>query len=331
MALATNFNTDNTVIPVAIGTEVTMGTPTLTAGVWHLAPVTDYTITPIKAPLEVAPQRTNTQTQPESGAIHNRTQQLFEVSLTMRGTAAVIDRICLTLFGDGATPNILLGSSPAQKSYVNGITNAIPVTLLFEGAGDDSTEAAPTSMVYTSCMCTGVVLAFGWGTDGGEMSVVATFTTGYTPDTTSSLVAAGSPVDMNGTPFNIKNLTATGQSLGGNDLLMYDFSLSIQRSVERLGWIDSTYAPSGYKIGMYEVTGTMNVRKDSNSASVVTNTSTGIALAVTDGTLAISALDVMVEDASIDRGGADWKIPYSYRAFFDDAAQTNPVVSIATA
>ena len=325
MAISTDFTTKNNV-NVYIGTEVTLGIGCVTGGAWHTAPVTDYSIQDIKAPLELAPQRANTSTQPESGAIHNRTQQLWEISLTMRGTAAVINRMCLALFGDGTSPNALLGNMPAQKTYVNGVTNAVPVTILFENA---AATAASIDQHYIGCMCTGMELAYAWGTDAGAMSCVATFVTGYLP-VEVALVPA-SPTDMNGTPFNIKNLTALGQGFGGADLLVYVYSLSIQRAVQRAGWIDTTYAPSGYSVGPYEVTGNLTCKRDTGSYSVATNTSTGIALAITDGTLVISAPDVMIENLTTEIGDLDWKHVFAYRAFFNDAAMTNPIVTITTA
>ena len=173
MAIDNKFQTKSDV-EVYIGTEITMGTATLAGGTWDKVPVVDYAIADKQAPLGVAPQRANSFGQQVSGAKHNRTEQMFEVSLTMHGTAGVIDRICGALFEDDDATNTLIGGSPATKTFDDGQSNSVPVTLLFKNGGSDGND-----IHFKSAMCTSMELSYGIGTDGGALSCVATFVTGY--------------------------------------------------------------------------------------------------------------------------------------------------------
>jgi len=177
-------------------------------------------------------------------------------------------------------------------------------------------------------MCTGIELGYGIGSDGGALKCTAKFVTGYEP-TTGSL-SATTPTDNAGTMFNIYDLTT--HTLGGEDLLINDFNLSISRNVTRVSY-DSTanYKPMGYVIGGYEVTGSLGCKRDSESEAVPTNTSTGIVLALSDGTFQVDAPKCMVESVSTDLADEGWKHSFSFRCFYDDAADTNPIVTITTA
>ena len=115
---------------VRIITEATMGTtPTDTA--YITMPVTDFSFSDIhKHSLSVAPARTGTGafTQSDDMVKWQRHDRMFDVSITFHATAQAIDRICLALFGDGSTPNALLGSMPSVTSYAHGASYAVPVT-----------------------------------------------------------------------------------------------------------------------------------------------------------------------------------------------------------
>jgi len=327
MAIDTKFQTKSDV-SVFIGTEITMGTATLANGTWTRLPVVDYSIADKQAPLAVAPARANSFGQQQSGAKHNRTEQMFEISLTMHGTAGVINRICGALFGDSDGDNQLLGSSPAVVSYRDGLANAVPVTILFKNGGSDFGISDGNDMHYKSAMCTSMELSYGIGTDGGALSCVATFVTGYIP--IESTVTPASATDVSGVVFNAHDISIN--SLGSKDVLINDFSLNISRPVNRVSYQSGAeFAPYGYSIGAYEVTGTLGCKRDKNSADIATNTSTGIALNVGDSTFEVTAPKVMVESISTDLADEGWKQEFSYRAFYDDASDTNPIVQIETA
>ena len=329
MAIDSKFQTKRDV-EVFIGDEITLGTATLAGGTWKKLPVVDYSIADKQAPLGVAPQRANSFGQQQSGAKHNRTEQMFEISLTMHGTAGVINRICGALFEDDDADNRLLGSSPATVSFRDGVANAVPVTILFKNGGSDvGTSNGEQDIHYKSAMCTSMELSYGIGTDGGALSCVATFVTGYIP-VESTLTPTGSNItDVSGVVFNAHDISIN--SLGGKDVLINDFSLNISRPVNRVSYQSGAeFAPYGYSIGAYEVTGTLGCKRDKNSADIATNTSTGIELNVGDSTFEVTAPKVMVESISTDLADEGWKQEFSYRAFYDDASDTNPIVQIET-
>lgn len=325
MAINAKFQSKSDV-EVYIGTEITMGTATLynTSGAFKLLPVVDYSISDIQAPLGVAPQRAGSFGQQESGARHDRTQQMFEISLTMHGTAGVIDRMCLALFGDGDGDNDLLGSMPTVTKYEHDQANIVPVTLLFKNGGTNNND-----LHYLSAMCTSLEMSYGLGADGGALSCTATFVTGYLP-VQSTFGTLTSPTTGAGVVLNINDMDI--QSLGGQDILINDFSLNISRSVTRISYQASTFAPYGYSIGMYEVTGTIGCKRDANSNTIATNTGAGIALNVGKAsTFEVTCPDVMIESLGTETADEGWKHSFGYRAFYADASDTASIVKIETA
>lgn len=322
MALSSNIQTKSSVT-CFIGTEITMGTATLAGGTWNKAPLIDFSFSDDSVGLTVAPFRTDSFGQPLSGGRHLNEDRVSEISLTMKGTATTIDRICLALFGDGSSPLALTGALPAVKQYKHSVANAIPVTLLFDDAGMNGND-----IYFTSCLCTSMELSYGIDSDGGMLKCVANFVTGYKPSQGS--LTAGSSTDLgNAVAFNIHDLTT--HTYDTQDLLIKDFSLSISRSVTKSGANpDLNYNPFGYVIGGYEVTGNITCKRDEKVDGVLDNNSTGQVLALSDGTFQIDAPKCMVDGASpsFDDTGFTSSIPF--RCFYDDASSGNTIVSITT-
>lgn len=323
MALSANIQNKSSVT-CHIGTEITMGTATLTGGTWNTAPLIDFSFSDETAPLTVAPFRTDSFAQGTSGVKHLNEDKTYEISLTMKGTAATIDRICLALFGDGTSPNALLGSSPGVTKYKDSVANAVPVTLLFNEGGRTDND-----IWFTSCMCTSMELTYGIDSDGGMLKCVANFMTGYKP--TEGSLTATSPTDMgNAVAFNIHDLTT--HTLNAQDLLIKDYSLNISRTVTKgISDPDSSYKPLSYAISGYEVTGNITCKRDDKAKAAITTASAGTALSITDGTFAISATKCLVDNATSDIAENGFMMSIPYRCFYDDAAKTNPVVTITTA
>ena len=324
MAISANYQVKSNV-NVYIGTEVTMGTVCVPdGGAWNLMPVVDYSVTDKQASLGVGPQRANSFGQDESLGQHDRTAQVYEVSLTMHGTAKTIDRACLALFGDDAQPNDLTGQLPSINTYTHGASNASPVTILFENGGSSGND-----LEFKSCVCSGLELAYAIGTDGGALSAVVTFVTGYEP-IEAAVDAVTSPTDCSGAVFNIFDLSTN--SLNGEDLMVYDFSCSIQRAVNKVGYrADANFEPHGYAIGPYEVTGSVSCKRDSESSAVPVNTSAGIPLVMTDGAFEINAPKVMVESVSTDLADEGWRHSFAWRAFHAAGTESANIVTIGTA
>ena len=328
MAKSATFQTKQNV-SVRIITEATMGTtPTDTA--YTTMPVTDFSFSDIKKhSLSVAPARTGVggMAQSDDMVKWQRHDRMFDISLTFHATAQAIDRVCLALFGDGSTPNALLGSMPSVTSYAHGSSNAVPVSLSFEGAGHDG---GTTDIYFTSCLCTGLTLSGSIDGNGGVVMGTATFQTAYVP-TEAALTLSGSETTLSAqtTMFNMHHLQTT--TLDSEDLLLYSFDLNIARPVNRIGFDSSnSFRPMGYGVGGYEVTGSLTCKRDGEVDDAIDNTS-GMALDIDTTVFQITGTKVYVDEAGISFDDDGWKQTIQLRFTYDSAATSNAVVSIGTA
>ena len=328
MAKSATFQTKQNV-SVRIITEATMGTtPTDTA--YTTMPVTDFSFSDIKKhSLSVAPARTGVggMAQSDDMVKWQRHDRMFDISLTFHATAQAIDRVCLALFGDGSTPNALLGSMPSVTSYAHGSSNAVPVSLSFEGAGHDG---GTTDIYFTSCLCTGLTLSGSIDGNGGVVMGTATFQTAYVP-TEAALTLSGSETTLSAqtTMFNMHDLQTT--TLDSEDLLLYSFDLNIARPVNRIGFDSSnSFRPMGYGVGGYEVTGSLTCKRDGEVDDAIDN-SAGMILDLDTTVFQITGSKVFVDEAGISFDDDGWKQTIPLRFTYDSAATSNAVVSIGTA
>ena len=318
---------------VVIGTEVTPGTACLAAGVTLEMPVTEYSFSDInKHSLSIAPFRSGIggMTQSDDMVHWQEHDRMHEISLTFQCSAKAIDRICLALFGDGATPNALLGSMPTEvQSHVqHGTANITPVTIWLENAGP---AGRGVDLYFTTCMCTSFTMAGDVGTNAGVVTGTATFVTGY-PAVEAALTFTGGThelVTVHTALFNMADITT--ETLDGEDLVLYSFDLNIARDVQRVGFDSgNNFHPSGYSIGGYEVTGNLTAKRDDETASAIDNKA-GMVLDIDTGVFQITAPKVFVDDSGISFDADGWKQNIPFRCTYDNAATTNPVVTIGTA
>ena len=208
MALSTAFQTKQNT-NVVIGTEVTMGTATVAAGTTIEMPVTDYSFDEIhKHSLSVAPPRTGSGafTQSDDMVKWQRHDRMFDISITFHATAQAIDRVCLALFEDGASPNVLQGDMPDTTDFRDGQSNIVPVTIWFENA---SHAGNASDMYFTSCVCTGITLSGDIAGNGGVVMATATFQTAYAPTEGTLTFTGGTHTLLTAqtTMFNMHDLT----------------------------------------------------------------------------------------------------------------------------
>ena len=316
---------------VVIGTEVTMGTATLAAGVTLEVPITDFSFSEIKKhSLSVAPPRVGSGafTQSDDMVKWQRHDRMFDISITFHATAQMIDRVCLALFGDGSTPNALLGSMPSVVDYRHGVSNIAPVTLWFENAGHDG---ATVDQYFTSCLCTGFTLTGDIGTNGGVVMGTATFQTAYAPTQGALTFTGGTHTLLTAqtTMFNMHDLTAT--TLDSEDLLLYGFEVNIARPVNRIGFDSgNNFRPMGYSVGGYEVTGSLTCKRDGEVDDAIDNTA-GMALDIDTGVFQITGAKVFVDEAGISMDDDGWKQTIPLRFTYDSGATSNSVIDIHTA
>ena len=316
---------------VIIGTEANMGTATAADGTTLEMPVTDFSFSDIKKhSLSVAPPRTGKggMTQSDDMVKWQRHDRMFDISITFHATAQSIDRVCLALFGDGTTPNALLGSMPSVTAYSHGTSNTTPVTLWFENASHDGDTV---DMYFTSCMCTGLTLSGDIASNGGVVVGTATFQTAYKPTEAALTFTGGTHTLLTAhtTMFNVHDLSTT--TLDSEDILLYSFELALSRPVNRIGFDSSNdFRPMGYSVGQYEVTGSLTCKRDGEVDDAINNEA-GMALDLDTGVYQITGTKVFVDEAGISFDDDGWKQTIPLRFTYDSAATSNAVVTIGTA
>ena len=321
---------------VIIGTEVTPGTPTsASSGVTLEMPVTEYSFSDInKHSLSVAPFRSGLggMTQSDDMVKWQEHDRMHEISLTFQCSDLAINRICLALFGDGTTPNALLGSMPTtvQSHVKHGVANITPVTLWFENAAH---TGLATDLYFTSCMCTSFTISGDVGANAGVVSGTATFVTGYKATEAAleiqSTSATNTLLTAHTTLFNMHDMVS--QSLNGQDLVLYSFDLTIARDVQRIGFDkDADMHPMGYSVGGYEVTGNLTAKRDDHTLSAIGRNS-GMELNLDTTVFQILAPKLFVDDSAISFDADGWKQNIPFRCTYDSAATSNAVVTISTA
>ena len=332
MAISTAFQTKQNT-NVVIGTEVTMGTATLAAGTTLEMPVTDYSFDEIhKHSLSVAPPRVGSGafTQSDDMVKWQRHDRMFDISITFHASAQAIDRVCLALFEDGASPNALTGDMPDTTDFRDGQSNIVPVTLWFENSAHAGNG---TDTIFKSCICTGMTLSGDIASNGGVVLCTATFSTGYAPTQAALTFTGGTHTLLSAqqTMFNMHDLTV--ETLNEQDLLLYSFELSIARPVNRIGFDNgSDFKPQGYSLGGYEVTGSLTCKRDAESLEAIdADMSSPQALALSAGDVfQIDAPKVMIDAAGISLDDDGWKQTIPFRCTYAGAT-TSTIVSIKTA
>ena len=325
--MATNFQPKGDIeVYVATGSALldTQHDAGVGGDTWEQLLVTDFSINQASAPVEVAPPRASTYGQTESMGHHRPDTQMYEASLTMRGTPTAIETSCLALFGDGASPCEL---SPASNTGTmkDGVSNSSAVTLLFKGAGADSINV---DIVMKSCFATSVALKEDVGSNGGELTVEATFVSAYRPTENASITPSVTSLDS-ATPKNIFSLST--KTLDSQELMITSWELTMARSLDRVSFQDTTdYDPFGYvQTAPYEVTGSISCKRDDNVENIfdhIKGDSTGIELSLAESSgFTVACDDVMIEDSKPEVGEyLTQTIPF--RAFGAD--ESSNIVSI---
>ncbi|BAQ90706.1 hypothetical protein [uncultured Mediterranean phage uvMED] len=340
MAKSSTFQT-KTNSAVTIGTEVTMGTATLAAGVTLQMPVTDYSFSEVAShSLGVAPFRMGGGSAQSDDMVRaQRHDRMYEISMTFLASDKAINRICLALFGDDDGANSLIGSMPAATTHSHGVASIVPVTLHFEDSDPDSTAASGLDTIFKSCMCTSFSLAGDISSEGGMVMGTATFVTGYAPALSALTFSGGTHVfnTSHVNFFNMHDLSKTEINNGGaQDLVLYSFELNISREVNRIGFdtASNSFDPLGYAVGGYEVTGSLTVKRDVESKDAITFADTAepvVAIDLDTTVFQIQAPKAILDTASINFDDDGWKTVIPFRCTYDGAATSNTVVSINTA
>ena len=337
MAKSATFQLKNNT-NVFIGTEATMGTAVAQSGLLTELPVTDYSFTEIGAggqSLNVAPFRVGGGlTQSNNMVKEQRHDRMYEVSVTFMCTDAAVKRVMLNMIEDGASGNIsaLIGSMPSTLDFKHNTTNAIPVSLVFRDLSHD----ADNDIVFRSCMATSMTFSGDIGSNGGIVMCTAVFQTAYAPTANTDVAynnGSNVTVSAQQTMFNMHDLSAsTATPSGGSaeDLLLFSFELNIARTVTRVGFdSSSSFDPMGYALGGYEVTGSLNTKRDGESVTAIAE-ATSFALDIDTGVYQILAPTCLIDSASISFDEDGFKQVIPFRAVYSGATSST-IVSFAGA
>ena len=274
-----------------------LGTAHAADDTWNALQVVDFNIEHASAPIDVAPSRSGVYAQMEKQGHHRPDTQIYEVTLTMRGTPTSVLKSCLSLFSEGSSVASLTGASNTGSMKDN-VSNADQVTLLFENAGSD---ASNVDVVMAGCMATQMVLREDVGTNGGELVVETTFISAYQPVETA-LTPSSTPTLDEAAPKNIFDLATS--TLDGEALVLNNFEITIARPLARVHHQGSgaAYKPFGYvQTGPYEVTGSLTAKRDDSIHDLIAHIkgdSAGIALSLAESSgFTISCPDVMIDNS----------------------------------
>tara|TARA_A100001201_G_scaffold143754_1_gene147221 strand:+ start:509 stop:1534 length:1026 start_codon:yes stop_codon:yes gene_type:complete len=335
MAKSATFQIKNNT-NVYIGTEATMGTPSVADAALVELPVTDYSFSELGAggqSLNVAPFRVGGGlTQSDDMVKAQRHDRMYEVSVTFMCTNAATKRVLLNLYEDGSVSNdlsVLIGSMPSTLLFEHGQPNTIPVSLIFRDLGHDSTS----DMIFKSCMATSLTFSGDIGGNGGVVMCTAVFQTAYKPIASTDLAYSSiTTVSDQDTMFNMHDLSTTEITPSGGsaeDLLLYSFELNIARTVTRVGFDASTdFNPMGYALGGYEVTGSLNAKRDSESVTAIAEGNTPFALDLDTTVYQILAPTCFIDNASISFDEDGFKQVIPFRATYTGAT-TSTIFSFA--
>ena len=302
---------------------------------------TSFTIPEYGVPLEFSAARSGQFVTTAGQGHHSEGTKMWTFDTTMRGTPTALLLATEAVFESAANPGILQNTYAFPKnSYVNASSSS-PGTfdIRFEDAGSDTTH---NNHVLNGCVGTGFTIGQDIGSEGGEMTCTINWATGYAPNT---VVATGandaddaitSPTYDTGNPYNIRSLTAASSEIdSGNDMVIQSWELSASRTIERIHYKDTTagvFAPFGYAMtGGFDVTGSMTVIRNNDVHDLMANfrNSTTVDINLTDGTLVIGLDKCLLNEPSIDTGGAVLTntIPFTVVGA-DDVSSATTMVSI---
>jgi len=327
----TNFQS-KTSIDVGIGNgSIALGTKHPNSGTYNFVQVTDFNIEAASAPIDVAPSKNSVLGQLESQGHHRPDTQMYEATLTMRGTPTAVLKSTLALFGSGSSAASLTPASNTNDNsstqMKDGGTNVNAVTLAFMGAGSDVTSK---DVIMPGCMATSMTLRSDVGTNGGELEVETQFMSGYQP-IQEDFVGSDSLTRVLDTaaPKNIFNLSTS--TLDSQVLVLQSYEIVISRPLARVHHQNtSDYKPFGYvQNGPYEVTGTLVAKRDNDIHDLdarIKGDSAGIALSLAESSgYTLSLPTVMIDNSKPEVG--DFLLQnIPFRAFA--ASESASIISI---
>jgi len=265
MALATNIVAKlNTALYQ--GTEITLGTAALfnaAGGVWIEPQVKDFTLPTTSIDIQSS-GKASTGIYTESDVQYRSRPDLrvytFEVTY-----ALTLNSFAFNLgpwLNDATAPYVLNGAS-TQPLKTDGSASTFSRTFVFKNAAGNGTD----DIIAKGCFCTDWEISQDLSSPGAD-EIKATWMTAYKPDESTTLVPDALSTDT-AAIVTMKDMTVQIDTGTAYDLLPFKFSLKGSRTLERVGSKGSSSAENPYHIAQtnnYEITGSVTVRRDSNTA-----------------------------------------------------------------
>ena len=307
--------------------------------------VTSFTIPEASVPLEFSSARSGQFTTTASQGHHSQGTKLWTFDTTLRGTPKSVLYATEALFEDGSSEAVLNNDYTFPTSSYQHDSTSSPATfnIRFINAGADATKH---NVVCRGCVGTGFTLTEDIGSEGGELVCTISWATAYMPDN----VTAQADDDITsaaydtGTPKNIRDLATGSTGINGGaleELVVQSFELSVQRTIERIHYIDNTdgsYEPFGYAMtGGFEITGSLSVIRNDDVHDLIEggefhNSATVDVNIAESSDFAIALDKCLLGESSIDNGGAVLMqtIPFTVVAD-DDISSTTKMLGITIA
>tara|TARA_Y100000593_G_C4312230_1_gene338982 strand:+ start:1374 stop:2387 length:1014 start_codon:yes stop_codon:yes gene_type:complete len=309
MAQATNYFPSQNV-SVWYQKETNVGDQPDDAGLKKLQ-TTSFTIPESSVPLEFSAARSGQFVTTATQGHHAEGTKMWTFDTTLRGTPDSVLLATEAVF-ESASSEATLNNNYTfpTATYVNGASSASTFEIRFEDAGADATH---NNVVLQGCVGTGFTLTEDIGSEGGELVVTISWATAFMPNSgTDADDAISSPAYDTGTPKNIRSLASASCLIdSGNEMVISSWELSVQRTIERVHYKDSTsgtFEPFGYAmVGPFEVTGSITcVRNDDvNDLLAKFYDSNTVDINIAESSNFAIALDkCLLNEPTIDNGGA---------------------------
>ena len=333
MAQATNFFPSQDV-SVFIQNETSTGDQHDDSALKKLQ-ATSFTIPEASVPLEFSSARSGQYVTTATQGHHSEGTKMWTFDTTLRGTPTSVLLATEAVFEDSSSEAVL--NNDYVFPHANYLNDSGDKTfdVRFINGGADSTNH---NITCAGCIGTGFTLSQGIGTEGGELVCNINWATGYYPAHNSDDVS--SPAYDTGTPKNIRSLAPASCIIdAGNEMVIQSWELSVQRTIERVHYIDTTsgtFEPFGYAMtGGFEVTGSMTVIRNDDVHDLLANfrNSTTVDINIAESSNFAIALDkCLLGESTVDNGGAvlTQTIPFTVVGA-DDISSTTKMLGITVA
>ena len=315
-----------------------MGGTTLSGDRYQLPLLSPPSILDLTAPLASSPQLVGKYTLDDGQSVHNRTNQMFEISFSVLCSPTVLDTLCLFMFEDGDGTNTITGNY-SPPAWTNTGSTGNPTNIMIGGGGyDNVVGGGKRDMRYVGCIGKSLEITHAIDSESGKPVANVTFVTGYSPIYGDN-VSDGTDTYINLTGDSATNFTDWGTDTGltnnGSeyDLHPYSYSVSMARDIQRVGCVDYTnYQPDGCVMqGGWDISMNMVYKRDEIFASIkdAMHDSDTVVLKVADNSSSPFRIFVVgkVSEHSVDTGNPELRNSITVTGM-RDVELTNSVMNL---